>query len=102
MEFIGESVGPDLTVREYVDDDGWTLLEIGAPEGTPMGDFLASFAGAEDEFRDWLLQTIEERLAETQDGDAVQVPDRGETDREQAQEDKPGPLAQHEAQRDVP
>ena len=94
MELISESVGEDLTVREFLDENGETVFQLDAPDGTPMGDFLASYAGREEEFAEFFLQTIEDRLNELEkNGRQEQVPVGVEADREQAQEDQLGSVS---------
>lgn len=94
MELVGESIGEDLTVREFLDENGETVFQLDAPDGTPMGDFLASYQGREDEFSKWFLQVLEDRLNELEKhGGQEQVPVGIEADREQAEEDLPGSVA---------
>lgn len=93
MELVGESIGKDLTVREFLDDDGSTVFQLEAPDGTPMGDFLKTYEGREEEFAKWFLQTIKERCDRLNNGSEEQVLHGGKEDREQAQEDEPGPIS---------
>lgn len=94
MELVGESIGEDLTVREFLDENGETVFQLDAPDGTPMGDFLASYQGREEEFSKWFIQVIEDRLNELEKhGGQEQVPIGIEADREQAEEDLSGSVA---------
>lgn len=94
MELVGESIGEDLTVREFLDENGETVFQLDAPDGTPMGDFLASYQGREEEFSKWFLQVIEDRLNELEKhGGQEQVPVGVQADREQAEEDLSGSVA---------
>lgn len=94
MELVGESIGEDLTVREFLDENGETVFQLDAPDGTPMGDFLASYQGREEEFSKWFIQVIEDRLNELEKhGGQEQVPVGIEADREQAEEDLSGSVA---------
>lgn len=94
MQLVGESIGEDITVREFLDEDGHTVFQLDAPDGTPMGDFLASYEGREEEFSKWFLQVLEDRLNELEKhGGQKQVPVGVEADRGETQEDKSGSVA---------
>lgn len=85
----------DLTVEDA--EHGFTLS---APEGTECAAWLDYYNQTDElleQFNRAFTACLKQHLERLENGGQEQVPDGGEADREQAQEDVPGQLAQHEA-----
>lgn len=88
----------DLAVDTDSPDGEWTLS---APDGTECAAWLAHYNSTDElraRFNEAFVALLTDHLNTLEKhGGKVEVPDGGEADREQTQENLPGQLAQHQA-----